>query len=36
MILIKFGQYINGMMAVAVDNFKEFLMVTFSYNQTKR
>ena len=31
MILIKFGQYINEMMAVAVDN-----LVTFSYNQTKR
>ena len=32
MILLKFGQYINEMMAVAVKNF----MVTFSYNQTKR
>ena len=32
MILTKFGQHVNEMMAVAV----KFLMVTFSYNQTKR
>ena len=35
MILTKFGQHVNEMMAIAVKNFKEFLMVTFSYNQTK-
>ena len=35
MILIKFGQYVNEMMAVAVKKFLNFLMVTFSYNQTK-
>ena len=32
MILIKFGQYINEMMAVAVKK----IQVTFSYNLTKR
>ena len=34
MILTKLGQYVNEMMAVAV-KFSEFLMVMFSYNQTK-
>ena len=29
MILIKFGQYINEMMAVAVDNFQNFLLSHF-------
>ena len=33
MILIKFGQYVNEMMAVAVTNFQNFLWS--SYNQTK-
>ena len=36
MILTKLGQHINEMMAVAVKMFLGFLMVTFSYNQTKR
>ena len=36
MILKKFGQYVNEIMAVAVKKNSEFLMVTFSYNQTKR
>ena len=29
MVLIKFGQYINEMMAVAVDNFKNFCWSRF-------
>ena len=33
MILTKLGQHVNEMMAAAVS---EFLVVTFSYNQTKR
>ena len=36
MILKKFGQHINEMMAVTVKKISEFLMVTFSCNQTKR
>ena len=32
----KCGQHVNEMMAVAVQKISEFLMVTFSYNQTKR
>ena len=35
MILKKIGQHVNEMMAVAV-KFSEFLMVMFSYTQTKR
>ena len=35
-ILKQFGQHVNEMMAVAVNSILEFLMVTFSYNQTKR
>ena len=34
-ILTKLGQHVNEMMAVAV-KVSEFLMVRFSYNQTKR
>ena len=36
MILTKFGQHVNEMMAVAVNKIKNFLLLTFSYNQTKR
>ena len=36
MILINVGEHVNEMMAVAAHFFKEFLMVRFSYNQTKR
>ena len=35
MILKKFGQHVDEMMAVAVKKNSEFLMVMFSYNQTK-
>ena len=35
MILTKLGQHVNEMMVVVVKN-SEFLMVKFSYNQTKR
>ena len=36
-ILTKLGQHVNGMMAVAVKNVLNLnLVVTFSYNQTKR
>ena len=35
MILIKAGEHVSEMMAVAV-KVSEFLMVRFSYNQTKR
>ena len=35
MILIKLCQHVNEMMAVAV-KVSEFLVVTFSYNLTKR
>ena len=35
MILTKFGQHVNEMMAVAVKN-SEYLMIKFSYNQKKR
>ena len=34
MILIKLGQHVNEMMAIAVKKFQN--LVTFSYNQTKR
>ena len=36
MILTKLVQDVNEMIAVAVKNFPEFKMVTFSHNQTKR
>ena len=36
MILIKAGEHVSEMMAVAVKKVSEFLMVRFSYNQTKR
>ena len=36
MILIKVGEHVNEMMAVAAHFFSELLMVRFSYNQTKR
>ena len=36
MILKKFGQHVNEMMAIAVKIVQNFFMVTFSYNQTKR
>ena len=35
-ILIKVGEHVNEMMAVAVNYFQNFFMVRFSYNQTKR
>ena len=35
-ILTKLGQHVNEMRKVAAKLFSEFLMVTFSYNQTKR
>ena len=36
MILIKFGQHVSEVMTVAVKKVSEFLVVRFSYNQTKR
>ena len=36
MILTKLGQHVNEMMAVRCEKVSEFLVVTFSYNQTKR
>ena len=36
MILIQVGEHVNEMTAVATHFFPEFLMVRFSYNQTKR
>ena len=35
MIFIKVGEHVNEMMTVAAYFFSEFLMVRFSYNQTK-
>ena len=35
-IFIKVGEHVNEIMAVAAHFFSEFLMVRFSYNQTKR
>ena len=36
MILTKLGKHVNEMMVVTVKKSSVFLMVTFSYNQTKR
>ena len=36
MILIKAGEHVSEMTAVAVNKFQNFLIVRFSYNQTKR
>ena len=36
MILTKFGQHVNEMMAVAAKKFPNFLWSRFFYNQTKR
>ena len=36
MILINVGVHVNEMMAVAAHLFQNFVMVRFSYNQTKR
>ena len=36
MIFIKVGEHVNEMIAVTAKNFAEFLIVGFSYNQTKR